>query len=180
MCRFRSKLLDATKKCQIWKKCQMTEYIYITLSDLVFILLVPRRKYVHGRFQLPTRRQPHSVFGALFMSAPSVYFWTPRLSSGYPYSLTSVHELNAKLHIWTWPLTLWPWSWANFNISFNHVCKYHQYLTTRSWSTKESHSMLTYGRTDQWTDGRTDTHTALLIESLPVFLDAIENVFSKL
>ena len=51
-------------------------YTYVTVSNL------------------PARRQPHSVFGALCMPAPSVCFRTPRLSLGHPGSLTSVHVLK--------------------------------------------------------------------------------------
>ena len=51
-------------------------YTYVTVSNL------------------PARRQPHSVFGALCMPAPSVCFRTPRLSLGHPGSLTSVHDLK--------------------------------------------------------------------------------------
>ena len=50
-------------------------YTYVTVSNL------------------PARRQPHSVLGALCMPAPSICFRTPRLLLGHPGSLMSVHDL---------------------------------------------------------------------------------------
>ena len=43
---------------------------------------------------LPARRQPHSVFGALCMPAQFVCFRTLRLLLGHPGSLTSMHDLK--------------------------------------------------------------------------------------
>ena len=60
----------------------------------VFVLLVPRREYVHDRFQFPTRRQPHSVFGAFVHAGTICLFLDPLTSIGHPGSFTSMHELK--------------------------------------------------------------------------------------
>ena len=66
-------------------------YTYVTVSNL------------------PARRQPHSVFGALCMPALSVCFRTPRISLGHPGSFKSAHDLKCirtqtapllKLSLW--------------------------------------------------------------------------------
>ena len=75
------------------EECLKSQYYIQFLS--FFVIRLPRRIYMYATvFYLPARRQPHSVFGALCMPAPSVCFRTPRLSLGHPGSLTSVHDLK--------------------------------------------------------------------------------------
>ena len=73
----------------------MSYLLFVPLLFSSFVLSVLTRSTRTLPFSiLPARRQPHSVFGALCMPAPSVCFRTPRHSLGHPGSLTSVHDLK--------------------------------------------------------------------------------------